>query len=185
MKRFMLTTAIVSATALAAGAQTMGEAPASGAAMPDMLASDVIDRTVYTLAPAEEGELDGGPEVDMSEADMTAEPSPPDEAVGPDGPFADRELWESVGSIDDLVLSSEGEILGVLVDVGGFLGLFAHTVMIDFAELQFHPDPESDDPGSFAIFIDMTEEALEALPEWDETQLEASIEWQTPPDSAG
>ena len=185
MKRFMITTALASGLALAATAQTMDTAPATGTAasqVPAFMASDFTGMTLYTLSTAPVAPLDGGPEVSMDEADMTASPAAPTATASAADPFADRDSWESVGNIDDVVLTPEGEIRGVLVDVGGFLGLFGRTVMIDFAELAFHADPESDDPRSFAVFISMTEEALEALPEWDDEQLEASIEWQTPPD---
>lgn len=196
MKRFMITTALASGMALAATAQTMDTAPATGTAasqVPAFMASDFTGMTLYTLSSAPAEPLEGGPEAGMPEAsmdgdamegaDMTAAPTAaPTATASAADPFADRDSWESVGNIDDVVLTPEGEIRGVLVDVGGFLGLFGRTVMIDFAELAFHADPDADDPSSFVVFISMTEEALEALPEWDEAQLEASIEWQTPPD---
>ena len=75
--------------------------------------------------------------------------------------FGDR-----VSGISDVVLSSDGsEVEAVLLDVGGFLGLFTRTVRVDIDQLEIRSDPERSD---VRVFLNMTEEELENLPEHDE-----------------
>ncbi|TVQ59626.1 MAG: hypothetical protein EA355_00235, partial [Rhodobacteraceae bacterium] len=58
--------------------------------------------------------------------------------------LADRDAWESVGAIDDVVMTQDGDVRGVLLDVGGFLGFGARTVMVDIEDLHFvSEDPEA------------------------------------------
>jgi len=68
-----------------------------------------------------------------------------------------------VGSVNDLVLDGD-DISGLLVDVGGFLGLGAHTVNlpIDRADIRWN---QSDD--DVRVQVPMTRAELEALPEHD------------------
>ena len=75
------------------------------------------------------------------------------------------ENWESVASVDDFVISQNGEIRGVLVDVGGFLGIGARTVMVDMDALQVVHERDAD-----AVFVVLTatREELESAPEFDE-----------------
>ncbi len=67
---------------------------------------------------------------------------------------------EDVGEIDRLVLSEDGQIQTVVIDVGGFLGLGEHPVGVTMDELQILRDPN----GSVRVYIDSTEEALEGQP---------------------
>jgi len=39
--------------------------------------------------------------------------------------------WEDIGSVSDLILTHDWKVKALQVDVGGFLGLFPHTVAID------------------------------------------------------
>lgn len=75
------------------------------------------------------------------------------------------EEWESVASIDDFLLAQDGTIRGVLVDVGGFLGIGARTVAVDSDQIEIQVDPERDDS---RVYLNMTREELEALPEYDQ-----------------
>jgi hypothetical protein len=70
---------------------------------------------------------------------------------------------ERVSGIDDVVLSTDGsEVEGVLINIGGFLGLGARTVMVDADFIEVHHDPELRD---VRVYLHMTEAELEALPE--------------------
>lgn len=75
-------------------------------------------------------------------------------------------LNEPVSDISDVQLSSEGsEVVAVLIDVGGFLGLGARTVAVDIDQIEIQMDPERND---LRVYLDMTREELEALPEYME-----------------
>jgi sporulation protein YlmC with PRC-barrel domain len=48
---------------------------------------------------------------------------------------------ESLGSIDDLLLDKAGNIKGVVVGVGGFLGVGEHLVAVNFDKIKFVDEP--------------------------------------------
>jgi len=199
MRTLMFTTAIVSMTAFGAFAQTAGTATtgqagqtdqAAGAQqqdqmVPAFLSSNFTGKSVYAL--------DTQSARDVRDQRMTQQQDP---AVAQeqrqmrwtagDQFAADRDAWEDVGSIDDIVMTQDGEIRGVIVDVGGFLGFMAHTVMIDMDEIYFvHEDRTgttmgttgtAEDIDDFSVVVTMSREQLESLPEWDEDQLQIGFE---------
>ncbi|MBM1817734.1 PRC-barrel domain-containing protein [Pseudosulfitobacter pseudonitzschiae] len=71
---------------------------------------------------------------------------------------------DSIGDID-YVLGSEGSA-NVVIGIGGFLGLGEYTVAVPLDELTF--DAESQN-----VQMDTTKEALKALPEFDESDVES------------
>lgn len=106
----------------------------------------------------------------------------PVELAGPTGPAVEREGYtlarageyevetltgsnlygvgdEDIGEIGDLVLS-DGQVSDVIVEVGGFLGLGEKEVLIPFERLSVL---RSND-GDIRVYIDSTEEELEAMP---------------------
>lgn len=72
---------------------------------------------------------------------------------------------ETVGEVDALIMNDDGDIDRVVVNVGGFLGLGEKPVALSFDELQILRNGEDE---SLRIYVDNTEEALKALPEWSE-----------------
>jgi hypothetical protein len=70
---------------------------------------------------------------------------------------------DNIGDISELVISADGAIDQVIVDVGGFLGIGAHTVALDFDELQIL---RADD-GGFWVYVDQTRENLEQRPAYE------------------
>ncbi|NYS26545.1 PRC-barrel domain-containing protein [Rhodobacteraceae bacterium 2376] len=175
MKRLMLTTALSTSVAFGAAAQTAdtGAADHSGAAetVPAFLASDFTGKTLYTLTSDDAREIgEGAAEMTPAERDRLRYTSSETFVAG-------RDDWENVGSIDDIVLTQDGEIRGVLLDVGGFLGFGARTVKVDIDELYFVTDTDvAEDIDDFDVVIAMTEDELENLPEWDEDQLQAGFD---------
>ena len=71
--------------------------------------------------------------------------------------------WEQIATISDLVLGVDGQVRGILVDVGGFLGLGARTVMLSMGSVRI-----ATHSGSNAVYavINATREDLEAAPEY-------------------
>ena len=180
MKHLMLTTALTTAVAFGALAQTstdatsggMPDATAAHAAVPAFLANDFTGKTIYALdrgdirAP-EASEHDG---LTVAERDRLRWTSS-------DRFLPERDRWSSVGSIDDIVMTMDGEIRGVLLDVGGFLGFGARTVMVDVAELHFVAEEDAiEGIDDVSIVVAMSREQLEALPEWDGDRLGAGFE---------
>ncbi|WP_281969140.1 PRC-barrel domain-containing protein [Roseovarius nanhaiticus] len=71
---------------------------------------------------------------------------------------------ETVGEIDALVLGDGGAVDRVVINVGGFLGIGEKPVAVTFDELQVL---RTEDGSDVRIYIDSTQDALEAQPEYD------------------
>ena len=153
MRMLLASTALVLIAASPLAAQQATDAPAAPAtgtvtpagelflpSMPDALsASELIGMDVYSSA-----------------TDYAAEYG--DRAVELDA----RSQWDDIGEINDIVFSPAGEVQGVLVDIGGFLGIGARTVALDMRQLHFLRDEA--DAGFVAVTS--SREALEAAPEY-------------------
>jgi hypothetical protein len=68
----------------------------------------------------------------------------------------------SIAEVSDLVLTGDGQVTDVVLDVGGFLGIGAKTVAIPLDRLTV----AQADGGPVRLWVDMTKEELEALPEY-------------------
>lgn len=68
----------------------------------------------------------------------------------------------SIAEVSDLVLTGDGQVTDVVLDVGGFLGIGAKTVAIPMDRLTV----AQADGGTIRLWVDMTKEELEALPEY-------------------
>jgi sporulation protein YlmC with PRC-barrel domain len=71
---------------------------------------------------------------------------------------------EQVGEIGDVILTQDGQVDAVLVDVGGFLGMGEKQVAVAMDNLQFMQDAD----GNLYLYTNWTQEQLEAQPAYDE-----------------
>ena len=137
MQKVMFVLAVIAFMALgpvlAQGTATFEESGVEG----DLLATELMGADVYTTATA----------VDQNRFQVDAVP----------------EDWEQIASISDLVLGMDGQVRGVLVDVGGFLGLGSRTVMLSMDSVRIAMQSDSD--AVYAV-INATREDLEAAPEY-------------------
>lgn len=83
------------------------------------------------------------------------------EVVGPDG--------NAVGTVDDLVLSSDNSVEQVIIADGAVLGFGGKNVALDFDSSMISRGTDGDDP---KLRISMTEEALDQAAEFDKSGLE-------------
>ena len=65
---------------------------------------------------------------------------------------------EKIGEVSDLILSSDGAIVGVVVGVGGFLGMGEKNVAVTYASII----KTKDDKGAAHYTLRVTKEALKA-----------------------
>lgn len=72
---------------------------------------------------------------------------------------------ENVGEIGDVILTPEGQVDSVIVDVGGFLGIGEKEVAIGMDNLAFM----TDENGELYLYTEFTQEELEAQPAYDES----------------
>lgn len=66
----------------------------------------------------------------------------------------------AIAEVSDLVLTAEGQVTHVVLDVGGFLGIGARSVALPMERLTVAQSGDS-----VSLWVDMTREELEALPE--------------------
>lgn len=125
--------------------------------------ADTAQESVEPMAPAEDGTLTADPAADPSLApvlvpvdiaEVTVE-----ELVGAN---VRNTGGESLGSVDDALLSDAGEIESLVVSFGGFLGFGQRTVQVGIDEVSFMRD----EGGAIIVETIMTPESLEALPDY-------------------
>jgi uncharacterized protein YrrD len=131
--------------------QTEGNMFVEGIQQGDLRASELMGATVFVSEA----------EVVATEVDGT-----------PEG-------WESVGTVDDIIISREGEVRGVMLDVGGFLGIGARSVVVSMNELRLVADANDD---TVYVVFTASREQLEAAPEFrHEVGVEADQPETAPP----
>ncbi|WP_146589089.1 PRC-barrel domain-containing protein [Puniceibacterium confluentis] len=74
------------------------------------------------------------------------------------------EDWENIGEIEDIVLSSDGKIKGVVAEVGGFLGIGDKHVFVPMESVKLIPV----DDASISLVVGYSEEQLKELQDVDE-----------------
>jgi len=70
---------------------------------------------------------------------------------------------DNIGEISDIVLSQDGKVDAVIIDVGGFLGIGEKPVAVGFDKLSFMTDKD----GSKYLYTTFTKEQLDAQTAYD------------------
>ena len=96
---------------------------------------------------------------EMTDADGTASTGAAGTAADDGSVSTDATAEADTGAVVD----TEGKITHVVLDVGGFLGIGAHTVAVPLTELQVFRDGGND----LRVYLPWTQEQLEGLPEFD------------------
>lgn len=117
----------------------------------DMMASDLIGASLYHTQVEMEDEV-----VETNTTDPAGSP------VATTSAMADVDR-EAVADVDDIVISSDGQVVGYIADVGGFLGMGEKSVLLDVSAIDVSWDEE--DP---VLTINLNEEELKALPDYDD-----------------
>ena len=75
---------------------------------------------------------------------------------------------ETVGDVNEVVLTKDGRIAAVILGVGGFLGIGEREVAVNFNSLRMNRD-QSSNP---VLTVNATKESLKDAPawRWDESQ---------------
>ena len=132
-----------------APADTMAEEPAATSPA-DTMAAD-------PAAPADAVPLEEG----WSEVDVATIST--DSLIG-----ADIRTYEdeTVASVQDVLLSPEGQVENVVARFGGFLGFGETTVLLSLDEIAVVKDADE----NMRVLTDLTPEALKDRPEYEETE---------------
>lgn len=78
---------------------------------------------------------------------------------------------EEIGTVNDLVISADGDILAVVIGVGGFLGIGEKNVAVDFTEITYEMAVDN----TMRWVLPTTADALTAAPDFV---------WEDPADAA-
>lgn len=100
-----------------------------------------------------------------------------DAAVEGDAIEGVQDGWNDIGEINDLVVSRDGSVQAVLVDIGGFLGIGERQVAVDMGALQMVSDSATADvEDDFFFVLNAPRETLEGAPEymWDDAAAPAT-----------
>lgn len=149
------TTVAADTTAPAADATVDGAADTNVAADTTAPAADAtVDGTMNTDVAADTTMRDGWTPVQAAE--LTSEQLTGAAVYGPDD--------QSIGEISDIVLTADGQVKGAVVDVGGFLGMGEKPVELDLSQVEILRQADGDD---LRVYVSMTKEQVEALPEFE------------------
>ena len=137
----------VAGSAALAETKTMDYSSVDSASLADMKAElirsrDITGGEIYTMNEAND-EMSWDANTEYSE-------------IGSD--------WNEIGEIEDIVLSKDGEMIGIVAEVGGFLDIGDKHVMISIPDVNL----VAVDDRSYAYVTRLSEEELEALPSVDE-----------------
>jgi len=69
---------------------------------------------------------------------------------------------KKVGDIGEVVLDKDGQVEGVVVDVGGFLGIATHPVLLDWKDVTL-----ASQDGKDRAVVNLTKEKLEQMPAYE------------------
>jgi hypothetical protein len=68
---------------------------------------------------------------------------------------------ETIGSVSSLKVGTDGKITDAVIDVGGFLGMGAHSVLLPFSQLTVLRETKGSD---MRVHLDTTKDKLKAMP---------------------
>ena len=136
-------------------------------------ASDFIGKSVFVTGTADGMDVPGGQANPMAGEGMwTTDRMYADETM-----LGTRDGWENVGDVNDVILSGDGRVQAVLLDIGGFLGMGERTVAVGMDSLRFAPAdgaamPATEGPGTadlsdFILVVQADRAALENAPEYE------------------
>lgn len=85
--------------------------------------------------------------------------------------------WDDIGEIHDIVLTRDGDVDSVLVDIGGFLGIGENQVAVDMDQVKFVSDESTpDDASDFFLVLNAPVADLENAPAYERTSMMADPE---------
>ncbi len=151
MKNLMLSTAIIAGMATVAGAQ---DASMSGMFRPG--ADPMTIRTSNFV----------GMRIYAAETEIAANEF--------DGM---QEGWKDIGEINDVIVSRDGMVDSVLVDIGGFLGMGERQIAVGMEAIRFVGDTSTpDNPDDFFLVMTAARADLEAAPDYMSGDMSAAVD---------
>jgi hypothetical protein len=73
--------------------------------------------------------------------------------------------WDDIGEINDVIISRDGKVEAILVDIGGFLGIGENQVAVKMTSIRFIEDTDpADQSVDFFVVLNAPHGALEDAP---------------------
>ena len=86
---------------------------------------------------------------------------------------------ETIGDVTDMVVSADGQVTGVVIGVGGFLGIGEREVAVEYGTIEVRQLEGTDD---LTFVLNATREELEAAPEF---RTQADLDAEVPVEGTG
>jgi hypothetical protein len=81
-----------------------------------------------------------------------------------------QEGWNDIGEINDVILTRDGKVDAVLVDIGGFLGMGERQVAVGMENIRFVSDSATaEDANDYFLVVNADRTILEGAPEYMRT----------------
>lgn len=125
----------------------------------DLYASDLMGHAVY----ARRMSVDEAASEDQASRDENAEGHQNMATMS----RSDLDKMDSIGEINEIVLSDEGEVRAFVIGVGGFLGMGERNVAVTMDQVTFTTDAE--DKSEMYIIVNTGKEQLEGAPAYERT----------------
>jgi sporulation protein YlmC with PRC-barrel domain len=114
-----------------------------------------------TVAAQERTTQDPAPRASTPQQQVESRPAPGDKrATSLIGAEVKNKDGESVGEVEDLIVTGKDNLFSAVVTIGGVLGIGEKRVSIPYDDFEISPDGET-------VYLSMTEAELDALPEFD------------------
>lgn len=79
------------------------------------------------------------------------------------GQFVKNSAGETIGDINEIIVTKDGKVAAAVIGVGGFLGMGEHEVAVSFPSLNLTRDANDN---VVVLLPAATKEGLKAAPEW-------------------
>ena len=110
-------------------------------------------------------DIKSGDKPEVSEGHSEVDPSTVEASAVDGAPVMSRD-GEQIANVSDVLLTEDGSIDSVIVNVGGVLGIGSKPVEIPFDEVTLQSRDENDE---MSIVIPMSQQDLEDMPEYEES----------------
>ncbi len=89
-----------------------------------------------------------------------------EQAVSGEAANGIQDGWDDIGEVNDVILSADGSVQAVLVDIGGFLGIGERQVAVQMPALKILRDDATDADDVFLV-MNANRAVLEQAPMYD------------------
>ncbi|WP_103334314.1 PRC-barrel domain-containing protein [Pseudotabrizicola formosa] len=182
---FALSTGVFAQTNATTGAEILpNDAPAdrfmAGRAPQDLVASELLGQNVYArppATPAADSGADAATALGAGQGDTNQTTAQPEgghipeayAARNSDGTNnlalmseADLEGLDNIGQVEDIVLSNDGRVVALVVNVGGFVGSGDQRVALTMDQVSYSTD--SEDPNRIYVVVTTPSDTLANAP---------------------